>query len=108
MAKVDLNEWQASIDLLKRADTRTAYSFDLGYAAYFVNRTSRSGIILGSGPIGGYRQTGQWKIDARWYRTTMSARVAWIGTARIGSNLQTRTPWCSWRDPALGCRLRTA
>lgn len=81
-AKVDLDEWHASIDLLQNVDPRTKYSFDLGYAAYFVNRTSRSGIILGAGPIGGYKQTGQWTINARWYHDTMCARVAWIGSVR--------------------------
>lgn len=78
----DLNEWHSSVDLLKNVHPGTEYSFDLGYAAYFVNRTSRSGIILGAGPIGGYKQTSQWKIDARWYRDTMSARVSWIGSVR--------------------------
>ena len=82
ITKVDLDEWHTSIDLLKNIDPRSDYSFDLGYAAYFVNRTSRSGIILGAGPIGGNKQTGQWKIDARWYRDTMSARIAWIGAVR--------------------------
>ena len=28
--------------------------FELGFATFFVNRTSRSGILIGSGPIGGY------------------------------------------------------
>ncbi len=37
----------------------------LGFAAYFLNRTNRSGIIDGAGPIGGYVQTGSWKIDVR-------------------------------------------
>jgi DNA adenine methylase len=82
LTKVDLDEWHTSIDLLQNIDPRTEYSFELGFAAYFVNRTSRSGIILGAGPIGGYKQTGQWKIDARWYRDTMTARVAWIGKVR--------------------------
>jgi DNA adenine methylase len=38
---------------------------ELGFATYFLNRTNRSGIIDGAGPIGGYNQSGRWKIDAR-------------------------------------------
>lgn len=55
------------------------YSFETGFATFIINRTSRSGILLGSGPIGGYKQEGKWKIDARFYRETMLRRVKWIG-----------------------------
>ncbi len=81
-AKVDMEEWYRSIDLVQNADNFKNYSFELGFATYFVNRTSRSGIILGAGPIGGYTQTGRWKIDARWYRDSMSSRIRWLGTMR--------------------------
>ena len=37
---------------------------------------------MGAGPIGGYAQTGRWKINARWYRETMSSRIAWLGSVR--------------------------
>ena len=37
----------------------------LGFSAFFLNRTNRSGIIEGAGPIGGYAQSGAWKIDVR-------------------------------------------
>ncbi|MDN2567923.1 DNA adenine methylase [Aquibium sp. A9E412] len=76
-----LEEWHASRDLLISSEAGE-YSFELGFATYFINRTSRAGIILGSGPIGGYRQTGRWKIDARFYRESMSRRIAWIGENR--------------------------
>jgi DNA adenine methylase len=44
----------------------------LGFATYFLNRTNHSGIIDGGAPIGGYNQSGQWKISAR---LTKSAQV---------------------------------
>lgn len=78
---VTLEEWHAARDLLLSSE-ENSYSFELGFATYFINRTSRSGIILGSGPIGGYRQTSRWKIDARFYRESMSRRIAWIGENR--------------------------
>lgn len=37
---------------------------ELGFATLFLNRTNRSG-ILNAGPIGGYLQTGKYKIDCR-------------------------------------------
>lgn len=81
-AKVDMEEWHEASDVLNSANPRGEYSFEVGYATYFINRTSRSGIILGSGPIGGYQQTGRWKIDARWYSESMRKRIAWIGSLR--------------------------
>jgi DNA adenine methylase len=41
---------------------------DLAFRALFLNRcTFSGGMSFGSGgPIGGYDQTGKWKIDARW------------------------------------------
>jgi DNA adenine methylase len=65
IAAVDftMDEWHRQQKIYKRGDaTKT---FQLGFATYFLNRTNRSGIILHGGPIGGYEQTGEWKIDAR-------------------------------------------
>lgn len=59
---ITIAEWriQKSIWLKEPRDV-----LDLGFATYFLNRTNRSGIIDGAGPIGGFDQTGNWKIDAR-------------------------------------------
>lgn len=48
---------------------------DLGFATFYLNRTNRSGIIARGGPIGGTRQEGEWKIDARFNRLELCARV---------------------------------
>lgn len=73
---VSLDTWAWSRSQL---ESPKEYSFELGFAAFFVNRTSRAGILMGSGPIGGYGQTGKWKMDARFYRKTLADRVRWIG-----------------------------
>jgi DNA adenine methylase len=52
--------------------------FDLGFATFFLNRTNVSGILNG-GPIGGLDQRGKWKIDARFYKQTLSERVRQLG-----------------------------
>ncbi|MCY4301242.1 MAG: DNA adenine methylase [Aestuariivita sp.] len=78
---VDIKTWTEARRLLTNYSGKK-YDFDLGFATYFVNRTSRAGIILGSGPIGGYEQSGDWKIDARFYRETMLRRIKWIGNQK--------------------------
>ena len=52
---------------------------DLGFATFFLNRTNRSGIVIGGGPIGGHGQNAKWNIDARYYLDTMLTRIHWIG-----------------------------
>lgn len=51
---------------------------ELGFATYFLNRANRSG-ILNARPIGGLDQTGEWKIDARFNKADLTARIAAIG-----------------------------
>jgi DNA adenine methylase len=46
----------------------------------FLNRTTFSGILHGrAGPIGGRRQTGPYKIDCRFNKVTLEARLRFIG-----------------------------
>ena len=46
----------------------------LGFAFFFLNRTSHSGILNG-GMIGGKKQRGIWKIDARFNRVELIERI---------------------------------
>lgn len=52
---------------------------ELGFAAFFLNRTNRSG-ILSAGVIGGRAQDGPWKIDARYNTGELCDRIQRIGT----------------------------
>lgn len=52
--------------------------FELGYATFLLNRWNRSG-ILDARPIGGLKQTGAWKIDARFNRANLAERVRFLG-----------------------------
>jgi DNA adenine methylase len=50
--------------------------FELGFAAFFLNRCSRSGMILPSvGPIGGKTQAGQHTIGARFNAAALADRI---------------------------------
>ncbi len=46
---------------------------------FFLNRTTRSGIVHNGGPIGGYDQTGNYKIDARYNAKALMRRIVRIG-----------------------------
>lgn len=79
---------QCTISLAARARHRkiiaapSSYSMlDVGFAAFFLNRTNRSGILQG-GVIGGKQQAGKYKIDARFNREDMADRISRIGKLR--------------------------
>jgi len=78
---VDMQTWQWASDLVNKSNL-SAYDFDLGFATFFLNRTSRSGIIFRAGPIGGYNQTGNWKIGARFNAAALGERVHWLGSEK--------------------------
>lgn len=50
---------------------------EIGFATFFLNRTNRSG-ILSAGVIGGKNQTGNFKIDARFNKNDLIARIELI------------------------------
>ena len=54
---------------------------DVGFAAFFLNRVNRSGILNG-GVIGGREQTGPWKIDARFNHEELIFRIECIAKMR--------------------------
>lgn len=69
--RVSMREWhrQRAIQLAECPDP-----LDLAFSTFFLNRTNRSGIILG-GVIGGKEQTGPWKLDARYQKKNLIARI---------------------------------
>lgn len=75
--KVPLNidEWNRQRAIVLNADKR--YSFELGFAIFYMNRTNRSGIIKG-GVIGGIEQRGNWKLDARFNKDNLTKRISKI------------------------------
>jgi DNA adenine methylase len=54
----------------------------VGFAAFYLNRCNRSGIIATGGPIGGQDQKGRWKIDARFNREELERRIRKIALYR--------------------------
>lgn len=74
----DLLTWTSCLQTLSERPAAD-YDFEVGFATFFVNRTSRSGVVMGSGPIGGYGQDGAWKIDARYNKESLGKRILRIG-----------------------------
>jgi DNA adenine methylase len=76
---VTMETWYRFRDVVVNSSTQKTDPFELGFATYFLNRTNRSGIIQGAGPIGGYSQSGKWLISVRYSKDTMLKRVEWLG-----------------------------
>ncbi|MDT7540859.1 MAG: adenine methylase [Acidobacteriota bacterium] len=77
--EVTMEEWhrqRAVYDARATADLA-----DLGFAAFFLNRTNRSGII-GGGVIGGRNQDGEWRLDARFGKVELIRRIRKIARYR--------------------------
>jgi DNA adenine methylase len=77
-------EWKKQKHIYSSPEGYSA--LDVGFATFFLNRTNRSGIIKNAGPIGGMDQSGPWKIDARFNRDELSARIERIGRYRSRIN----------------------
>ena len=73
---LDVDEWRRQKAIYRASDESDQLA--LGFAFFYLNRTNRSG-ILNAGPIGGVRQDGNYKIDARFNRDQLAERVAAIG-----------------------------
>ncbi|TCK01922.1 DNA adenine methylase [Volucribacter psittacicida] len=73
--KVTIDEWHKQKILLKQYDLSPLKH---GFAAFFLNRTNRSG-ILKAGVIGGLKQTGNYKIDCRFNKSDLIKRIEKIG-----------------------------
>lgn len=49
--------------------------FEVGFSTFFMNRCNRSGVVSGAGPIGGWGQDGDWRLDARFNRESLAKRI---------------------------------
>lgn len=72
-APATVEEWKRQRTIYQDQDASDPLK--LGFAAFYLNRTSRSGIIEGSGPIGGYGQAGPWRLDLRLNRQALIKNI---------------------------------
>ena len=74
-----MNIWRKCKEIQRRKN-RIAL-LELAFSTFFLNRSNRSGIISG-GVIGGQKQLGEWKIDARFNKKDLIERIKRIGQYR--------------------------
>jgi DNA adenine methylase len=82
--KLTMREWRRQRRIYDNAEA--AEIPDLGFAAFFMNRTNRSGILAG-GVIGGQSQAGPWGLDARFTRDDLILRIRRISRYKNRINL---------------------
>lgn len=75
---ITIDEWYRQKEVYY---TSSAYSLEFAFATLFLNRTNRSG-ILNAGPIGGYAQAGDWKLDVRFDRAALISKIELISEHR--------------------------
>ncbi|MDO9232989.1 MAG: DNA adenine methylase [Methylotenera sp.] len=76
---VTIDEWYKQKAILN--DPSNHSLIDIGFSTFFLNRTNRSGILLG-GVIGGKNQDGDWKLDARFNKSSLIDRIEKIALLR--------------------------
>lgn len=78
-ASLNIDTWRLQRTVFQNRDT--ADRFDLGFAMFYLNRCNRSGILNG-GVIGGLKQDGDWKMDARFPRNELISRIEAIAARK--------------------------
>lgn len=73
---ITITEWQKQRNIFRQKKQTNRLA--LGFSAFFLNRTNRSGIIKDAGVIGGLGQDGDYKLDCRFNRVELCRRIARI------------------------------
>ena len=79
---LSIQEWHRQREIC--GEPRGHAQLDIGFSAFYMNRCNRSGVLIGAGPIGGFEQAGEWKLDVRFTRETLAQRL------RVLANLKER------------------
>lgn len=69
-----IDEWKRQREVYRRRYDDDVDQLALGFATFYLNRTSRSG-VLGAGVIGGFEQAGSYRIDSRFNKDGLRDRI---------------------------------
>jgi DNA adenine methylase len=69
---VNISNWKKQKNIQKKKSEVS--NIELGFSTFFLNRSNRSGILTG-GAIGGIKQKGNYKIDARFNKKELIKRI---------------------------------
>lgn len=86
---VTIDEWKKQRAISRRNDVSKPIS--LGFSTLYLNRCNRSG-ILSANPIGGINQDGDYKIDARFNKEGLIAKIEAI--SKYSSLIEIRNSSC--------------
>jgi DNA adenine methylase len=75
--RVSMKQWNLSREIYQNPNDYTL--LERGFSTFFLNRTNRSGILKG-GVIGGKAQAGEWKLDVRYNKQNLIARIEKIAS----------------------------
>ncbi len=78
-ASLTVKEWRKQKEIYHNPKEHD--KIDAGFALFYLNRCNRSGILTG-GLIGGLKQDGPWKMDARFPRNKLIERIERIALKR--------------------------
>lgn len=80
---IDIEEWRRQKAVFLNKDSSR---FEEGFAALYLNRCNRSGILLAN-PIGGLTQEGKWKMDARFRKNVLIGKIERIAERKADITL---------------------
>jgi DNA adenine methylase len=80
-APITIRKWRQCRAIYDSGVSRQS-QLDVAFSTFFLNRCNRSGILMDGGPIGGYDQGGKWKLDARFNREDLVARIRRVASYR--------------------------
>jgi len=78
--RVSMAEWRRQRGVYRKSSGVSRLR--RGFAAFYLNRCNRSGIIMNGGPIGGVDQTGKWKLGARFNKAELRRRLERVAEYR--------------------------
>lgn len=78
--RVSMSEWHRQRNTYR--DCGHLSRLRRGFSAFYLNRCNRSGIIMNGGPIGGVKQTGKWKLAARFNKFELRRRCEKVAEYR--------------------------
>ena len=78
--RVSMAEWYRQREVYRKCSYLSRLR--RGFSAFYLNRCNRSGIIKDGGPIGGVKQKGTWKLNARFNKRELLRRCGKVSEYR--------------------------
>lgn len=76
---IDIEMWRIQKEIYNEYQNHSL--LEVGFSAFFLNRTNYSGVLKG-GPIGGIKQLGKYRIDCRFNKERLIQAIERIGSLR--------------------------